>query len=35
MIKPMRTGKCTSTIEIAVYVNRTYDAVEGRQNTRI
>ena len=29
MIKPMRTGKCTSTIEIAVYVNRTYGAVRG------
>jgi hypothetical protein len=30
MICPMHTSECTSTIESAVYANRTYGAVRGR-----
>ena len=31
MIWPMHTSKCTSTIETAVYENRTYGGVRGRR----
>ena len=31
MIYPMRISQCTSTIETAVYANRTHGGVRGRE----